>query len=308
MNVGFRSPELLPSVWSMKRIMIGGAVLIAALALGGCSAGGGASDSLAPATEYDSGWSLPSEGSEAAQDGAVADRDASGAIVDRSVIVTGSVTVTVEDPLDSAREAVRIVESAGGRVDARQELSPTDFQGGSARLTLRIPAERLTATLEELRELGRADSVTLSSNDVTVERQDVEARISALRSTIASFQSLMARATDIDDLITLENELSHRQADLESLEAQQRYLGDQVSMSTIALELRSEATAPSTQPDTFLEGLEAGWGAFVAFWAGLLVVLGVLAPWLVLLALIAAAVVVLVRVLGRRSGTSSPPE
>ncbi|MEP6843440.1 MAG: DUF4349 domain-containing protein, partial [Pseudolysinimonas sp.] len=107
--------------------------------------------------------------------------------------------------------------------------------------------------------------------------------------------------TDTTNLIAIETAISDRQGQLESLEAQQRRLTDQISMSTITMNLRSDAAAPPIKPANFLSGLGAGWAAFVAFWAGTLVVLGVLLPWLVFLAIATAAVLFIVRVVGRRS-------
>ena len=75
-------------------------------------------------------------------------------------------------------------------------------------------------------------------------------------------------------------------------------------MSTISLYLRSDAEAPKTVPGDFWSGLATGWNAFVGFWAGLLVVLGVLLPWLVTLALIAALIIWIVR-RRRRPATAS---
>ena len=174
---------------------------------------------------------------------------------------------------------MRIVEAAGGRVDGRTEYAATDSDKGSAHLQLRIPADKLTATLDKLEELGRADQVSLSTSDVTVQSQDLDARINALRASIERLNALMAQATNIDDLITLESAISDRQGELESLEAQQRYLADQVSMSTD----HRCTCAPMPRrrrpfPETSGRGLPTGWDAFVGFWAGLLVVLGVLLP------------------------------
>jgi hypothetical protein len=279
----------------MRRTLIGSTVLLAAaLALTGCSVGASGGGSAGD-------YSVPQE----AQAPGIAEGDSAGvaldsngstsAIADRQVIISGNVTITADDPITASRDAVRIVEAAGGRVDGRTEYAPTETDQGSATLQLRIPADKLTATLDKLEELGRADEVSLSTSDVTVESQDLDARISALRSSIERLNGLMAQAVNIDDLITLETAISSRQGELESLEAQQRYLADQVSMSTISLYLRSDAEAPKTVPGDFWSGLATGWNAFVAFWAGLLVVIGVLLPWLITLAAIAALIIWIVR-------------
>ncbi|MGE3194317.1 MAG: DUF4349 domain-containing protein [Microbacteriaceae bacterium] len=285
----------------MRRTLIGSTVLLAAaLALTGCSAAGGS------AGDYSVPESAPNvaDGSAGGDSGEIAadgDTGIDTTAVDRQVVITGNVTITADEPLKASREAVRIVEAAGGRVDGRTEYAPSDTDEGSAQLTLRIPADKLTSVLESLEKLGRADEVSLSTSDVTVQTQDLDARINSLRASIERLNGLIAQATSIDDLITLEHEISTRQAELESLEAQQRYLADQVAMSTISLYLRSDAQAPPTDPDSFWDGLGAGWGAFVAFWAGLLVVLGVLLPWLITFGLIALIIILIVRARRRRA-------
>ena len=78
-------------------------------------------------------------------------------------------------------------------------------------------------------------------------------------------------------------------------EAQKRVLDSQVELATISVDLSSVADAPVETPDTFLSGLAAGWMAFVAFFAGVVVVLGVLVPWIALAAIVSAAAVLVLR-------------
>jgi hypothetical protein len=241
-----------------------------------------------------------SGGSAVDSDGALAGEDQA-----RDVIVTGSMTVTADDPLAASKDAVRIVESAGGRVDARSEYAPANGDAGSATLTLRIPADRLQQVIDDLGELGRTDEVSTTTSDVTQVVTDLESRIATQRGIIDRLNSMFAQASTIDDLITLETTIAEHQALLEDLEAQQRSIDDQVALSTLSLYLRSEAEAPVQQPMDFLSGLAAGWAAFVAFFSGLLVALGVLLPWLIAAALISAAIVLLVRWNRRRKAAQN---
>jgi Domain of unknown function (DUF4349) len=294
----------------MRRIMIPTALLIATLALAGCSAAP-ASDSsggLAPggvvapdAPEAIDKGGLASDGS--VTDGSVTD----GSIQpDRSVITTGTVTVTAEEPLEASKKAASIVEAAGGRVDARQENAPVNGDKGSATLTLRIPATVLTPTLEKLKALGKVEQVSISANDVTSQVEDIDARIRALEASVDRLIALLSTASDAQVLVTIETSLTDRQASLESLQAQQRSLADQTSMSTITLTLISVADAPVQKPDNFLTGLLAGWNAFVAFLSGLLVVLGVLLPWLVFLAIITFVIIFFVRRAIKKAALANP--
>jgi uncharacterized coiled-coil protein SlyX len=283
----------------MRRItrnstVLGGALLATALLLAGCSAGGAARDESVGApmvpefVDGDSGGAVDADGFSTADETA------------RDVIVTGSMTVTADDPIAASADAVKIVEAAGGRVDARTEYAPSNGDAGSASLTLRIPADQLQQVLDDLAELGRADEISTSTSDVTQLVTDLDSRIATQRGIIDRLNGMFGQAATIEDLITLETTIAEHQATLEDLEAQQRSVADQVALSTLSLFLRSEAEAPVQQPMDFLSGLQAGWGAFVAFFSGLVVALGVLLPWLVAAGVVSAAVVLIVRANRRR--------
>ncbi|MET0302667.1 MAG: DUF4349 domain-containing protein [Microbacteriaceae bacterium] len=300
----------------MRRTPLVAPAALLLLALAGCSASSGSAD--LPTT--DSGGSYAESGGElVAPSGEDSSRAEAGGLVTgegttasdtdgRQIVTSGYMTITAEQPVEAAGTAVEIVERAGGRVDARQEYAPRDGDLGSATLTVRIPSARLTATLDELRALGETDEVSLESTDVTVESQDLDARITALAASIDRLTGLVATAGTTKDLIELETAISSRQGELESLEAQRRGLRDQVSLSTVQLTLRSEAAVPRTHqvPGDFLSGLGAGWGAFVAFWSGLLVVTGVVLPWVVFLGIAAVVVILIVRRRRGRVAAESP--
>lgn len=265
--------------------------------LAGCSAGGYESSDEAPAAgEPDSAG-----GGDTAyeQDGS----SVNAPEADRAVIVTGEMYMTVENPIDAADKAVGIVESQGGRIDGRNETAPDEYDGGSANLTMRIPSNKLEPTLDQLRKLGTVDELRTDSVDVTNEVTDLEARISTLRESTKRIEGLLAEAKTISDIITLENELATRQAELESLEARQRGLDDQVSLSTITLSLTTEPVefvVEDNSPKSFLDGLKTGWDGLTAFVSWILIVFGLLLPWLVVLGLIALLIIWIVRASTKR--------
>ena len=183
-------------------------------------------------------------------------------------------------PSSRPSEAADLAEQAGGRVDSRTESPGTDAQPPSASLTLRIPSDELDAFVDELRELGAVNSVSMNASDVTQQRNDLDGRIEALTASIDRLQQLLAEATTIADLIAIESELTTRQAELDSLTQQRDWLVDQVDFSTITVDLVTEAVAPDPKPDDFWSGLAAGWKALVDFATWLGVAVGVMLPWL----------------------------
>ncbi|RZS59681.1 uncharacterized protein DUF4349 [Microcella putealis] len=286
-------------------------IAVALLALSGCSAanesssdaGGGFVGQPAPDMPVNNGGASGGDGDFGGEEGApTAPGDG------RSVITTGWMYVTVDDPLEAAADAARIAERAGGRVDGRTEYAPNDNDAGGAELVLRIPSDDLQPTIDELKELGELEELSLSANDVTREVQDLDARITALDASLTRLLALLEQAENIDDLIALEATVSDRQGQLESLEAQRRSLGEQVALSTLTLTLGSEDVAPPSDPDSFVDGLRQGWDALVAFASGALVIAGVLLPWLLVLAVIGGIVWLSVRAARRRRGQRAPAE
>ncbi|KQO04999.1 hypothetical protein ASF06_18280 [Agreia sp. Leaf244] len=258
-----------------------------------------------------SGTSSPSEGGRPVSP--QQDKSASGTAEDGSVqadaqvITTGWVSISVSDPAAASADAAEVVETHGGHIDNRSEQAGTGSQSASAQLTIRVPEDQVTQTLDELKKLGTVESVSISSTDVTSQTTDLDARITAMQGSVDRLLDLMAAATDIDDLITLETAISTRQADLDSLKAQRDLLADQVAYSTIDLQLYESGAVPAGGPKDFWGGLVVGWNSLLTALGGGLVAIGVALPWLLVLAVLAAVTVIIVRVASRRTPTPTPP-
>ncbi|AMB59225.1 DUF4349 domain-containing protein [Microterricola viridarii] len=295
----------------MKRALTVPALVLAALMLAGCSAGtadGAFSGGSVGMVDHSAELAPMPQGVADSAAGGVA--GSPSVVTDRAVITTGNVSVTAADPLGAADSAIKLVTGAGGRVDNRTEQPATDTQRASASLTIRVPAEELDNMLGKIKQLGTVTSVTLSATDVTQQKQDVTARITALQTSVDRLLELMKTSASTADLIAIESALSSRQADLDSLTAQLDYLDDQIDYSTLYVDFAAEGTVTPGSPDNFWSGLLAGWNSLVSFLGGFIVVLGVLLPWLVLLALlggIAWAIVARVRHGRRAAGAGVAP-
>ncbi|MEU0077074.1 DUF4349 domain-containing protein [Micromonospora tulbaghiae] len=264
--------------------------LTAALSVGACGAGGDSgSDSAAPAADGGAGREQAAEGG---ADGGGADRDQAapggtgGAdlrVDQRSIIYTGTMQVRVDDVEAAAREATTAVTAAGGFVGADRRSSRA--AEARAALTLRVPADRFTSVIDQLAGLGRQERREIRTEDVTEQVVDLDARIATQRARVESARKLLARATSVDELVRLENEVGTRQADLASLEARKRRLADLTSLSTITVTfLGQDASTAEEEADLgFLAGLGGGWTAFLASARVLLTVLGAVLPFAVVI-------------------------
>jgi Domain of unknown function (DUF4349) len=225
---------------------------------------------------------------------------------DRQVVTTATAFVAVEDPADGAQRVSEMVESVGGRVEERSEQAASGENGGSADLVVRVPADALTDVLADLEDLGDVENVSVSRSDVTTTAVDLDARISALQTSVARLQALLDGAATTAALLEAEKALTDRQGQLESLQSQRALLADQVELSTLSVHLEPFGVAPAGGPTGFVDGLGTGWRALVSTVGAAVVVIGVLLPWLALAVPVAAGVLVPVRLARRRAAAKAP--
>jgi hypothetical protein len=226
------------------------------------------------------------------------------------VIQRATLTVRARD-VGTALQRVRdIVAGVRGLVAAEHTLTTRRGEPRRSTLTLRVPAPAFGQTVQDLTRLGRLQSEQISTEDVSTEVVDVDARVLSAERTLRRIRELLEEADDFSDVLSLEAELARREADLASLKAQQAYLEDQTSMSTVSLTLLSPRKAvepPEEEPAGFVTGLRVGWDALVALVSTVLTAVGVLLPLLLVLVPLGLLTWVLARRMLRRPGASPAP-
>jgi hypothetical protein len=306
---------------SDRRLLQGAAVaVLAAVILAGCTSGGGEqSGAGGVSTSEDSSAGSRSLGARqvapaAPDSAAVGSKPATtqpAGLLTRDVIQTANVSVRARDVGEALVQLRALVSSVQGVV--ADEHTTTGRSGDPRRsvLTLRVPSTAFDAVLRDIDDLGRVASQQVSTEDVSTQVVDVEARIVSAERVLRRIRGLLESANDFSDVLSLEAELARREADLASLRAQQAYLEDQTSLSTITLSLqRSSATPapPEPEPAGFVAGLGVGWDFLAGLVTGGRTALGVLTPLLVLLVPIALLLWWLVRVALRRVPGRQPAE
>jgi hypothetical protein len=91
----------------------------------------------------------------------------------------------------------------------------------------------------------------ISSYEVTMQLVDLEARLKNLRASESALIKLMAKATRITDVLSVQSELSRVRGDIESYDAQRAALADQVAMATISVQLTLLASPLDTASKDF---------------------------------------------------------
>jgi hypothetical protein len=201
--------------------------------IAGCQAKGAAPSSGAPAP--------PVAGAPASKAGqatlAAARRSEAAAL--RQIVYKAELSVEVRSPADVEAAVTALVEREGGYV-ASAARAVSETSEGDVSLTLRVPAERFTAVLIEIRRLGEGKrSEHIASEDVTDEVVDLDARLRAETRLEEQLLELLKTATTVESALNVHKELGNVRTEIERIQGRRRVLEREVRMSTIELVLRA---------------------------------------------------------------------
>lgn len=233
-------------------------------------------------------------------------RDVAQAGPGSSVIRTGTVSLEAEDVGAVRFDVRRIVDQHGGAVTEQETTTGDEGEVTTARLVVRVPSEHFDKAQAALEGAATLTDSTSAEDDVSTEVVDVDARVRAQRKSVARIEALLARASDLQQIVSIEGQLASRQAELDSLVSRQAYLAEQTSLSTITVyvEQTDEEEKDEEEKAGFASGLEDGWNSFVDGLVVALTVVGFLLPWLILVAVLGLPAWLAVR---RRAGRRPAP-
>jgi hypothetical protein len=233
-----------------------------------------------------------------------------GALPDRALIKTFSMTLRAEKVERVAKSAISIATRYGGYV--QQENYGTESGGTityekgaegapaagdiiQAYLELRIPSNRVEAAVEELKKLGTVDVFNRNVSDVTQSLTELTIRLDNKKAEAKRLEELFNRAGTVKDVLEVARELARVREEIQLIENELRSMKQQVDYATVALTI--------VKPAGIVEpGFEFDWKQLIRdFITQALYVIGAifriagfLAP-LVILALIVYVVWVLAR-------------
>ena len=107
--------------------------------------------------------------------------------------------------------------------------------------TLRVPADQLDATINELKSLGRVDSESQKGEEVSQQYVDLQARLSNARETEQTLLDILRHRTGrLSDVLQVEQEIASVREEIERMEAEKKNMEKQVAFSTVTMKVTED--------------------------------------------------------------------
>jgi hypothetical protein len=156
---------------------------------------------------------------------------------DRKIVQTATISLQVSQVGGSFEEVSRIATIAGGFIASSKFALQGDDQIAS--MTIRVPAASYQDVLNDLRGLGvKVDSEGSNASDVTEEYSDLEARLRNLEATEARLLELMGRATNVNEILQVQDRLNGVRGEIERVLGRISLLDKLTDLATITVHLR----------------------------------------------------------------------
>jgi hypothetical protein len=156
--------------------------------------------------------------------------------VELKIIKNGQINIEVDDFFIAATKVEAYAKKYDGYVSS-SDANKDNNDKHRGTITIRVPEKYFDAVLAELSLLGNVQSKNTNGNDVTEQYIDLASRINNSKAHERRLLEMYDNATNVNELMYVENELSRVRGEIESMEGRLRYMDNKVEMSTITVYL-----------------------------------------------------------------------
>jgi len=168
---------------------------------------------------------------------------------------------------------------------------------------IRIPADRFDAVMLALAPLGKVLSSSEQRSDVTEQYVDLTIQNQSYHAQLDNYYRRMGKATDVEDIIKIQEQIDQITLNLNRVEGQLRYLDSQIDLSTINVNLQEPEPVGGETGYNIVTAINEGIGAFFGMISAIIVFLFAVIP-LIIIAVVAYAIY---RYHKKRKGGSATP-
>lgn len=156
-------------------------------------------------------------------------------VIEQKIIKNGNLRFET-DNLETTYEQIKIAVKKG-KAFIQNDSEGKDYGTIYRRITVRIPNQNFDSFIKDISTgVTYFDNKEISSEDVTEQYIDIDARLKAKKKLENRYLELLAKATKISEMLAIEAQLSAIREEIEAKEGQLRYMQNKISLSTITVE------------------------------------------------------------------------
>ncbi len=182
------------------------------------------------------------------------------------IIYNAHIEVIVKDLKAATGQLKSAIKSSGGFI-ASDDLREQSGETRSGHWRIRVPTERFETLREAILEIGEPVQNKADSEDVTDQYFDLEGRIKNKKTEQEAIRRYLEDkkiTAKLEEIVSVERELSRISGELEQLEGTMRRLQDRTSLATIEVDFREIRDYVPPQTPTFSNRISSAFGNSLA--------------------------------------------
>ncbi len=159
--------------------------------------------------------------------------------IQRLIVREADIAITVEDTRaarDVIQAMVKDLSRQGAYVVSSVEGGGSETRDPTIYMTIRVPVDQYDEAMFSIANLAIfVTARTETSQDVTEEFADTQARLESMEAARDRLLEIMAGAETTEDLLDIEQQLTQREAEIEGLKGRLQYLSQTAQFSKITI-------------------------------------------------------------------------
>ena len=163
--------------------------------------------------------------------------------------IEANVTLVVPKVRPALKALHELTARLGGVIT--EERVETASRDGTAQLTVRVPSGVTQSVFDQLEQLGNVLEQNVTARDIGKEYFDANLRLSSLEVTLHRYEAILTHATQVEEILRIEQELGRLRGEIEQVKGNLRWLSDRAARATLHVALRERAPeiAHSDEPE-----------------------------------------------------------
>lgn len=187
-------------------------------------------------------------------------------VLERKIVRNGNISLEVESLGDAESRIGEWASKFGGYITNSWESER------SANYTVKIPQEKFDEAFNESKTYGKFLNGNINADDITDQYYDLETRLEAKKILRDRLENYLKNAKETKELLNIEKELNNAVSEIESMEGRLRRMKNQVSYSTITINLQLPygTTSEGFEWPSWSDGFRRFAGNILEFFIGFL--------------------------------------